>query len=293
MKFFRFSALFLIAMTFVATIAFATPTESATTTTATEDQFTAISKRIENPVNRITTIPFNYQIYTGTGRNSDGSEGNQIQNQLSLRPVLPIILNDNWMFISRTVIPVEISTPNYNSQGISSSYTSGLGNITLSGFLTPRNQESKLLWGFGPVVSTPTASSLNTGNYDWGLGPTLMAVYRTGPWVVGSIVNNVWSVGSVNNPENKMDWQFFAHYNLENGWALSTSPEIFANWTESGSNCVSLPLGFGVSKTFKVGEQICNAGVQQYYYVLHPDNGPQYMAQFTFTLVFPDYGSQQ
>ena len=261
----------------------------------TDDQMTAISKRIENPVNKISTLPFTYQVFTGNGLNSDGSEGNQLQNQLYLKPVLPFLINKDWMFISRTVIPISISTPNYTNQGVgaSSGYTSGIGNITLSGFLTPRDQDSKLLWGIGPVVSAPTATNLSTGNFDWGLGPTVMAVYRSGPWVVGSIINNVWSVGSTNSTENKLDWQFFAHYNLSNGWAISTAPEIFANWTATTSdNRYTLPLGLGVSKTFKIGEQICNAGIQQYYYALHPDNGPQYMTQVSFSLVFPDYSSK-
>ena len=261
----------------------------------TDDQMTAISKRIENPVNKISSLPFTYQVFTGTGLNSTGTEDNLVQNQLYLKPVIPFLLNKDWMFISRTVIPIEISTPNYTNQGAgpSSGYTSGIGNITLSGFLTPRDQDSKLLWGIGPVVSTPTATNLSTGNFDWGLGPTVMAVYRSGPWVVGSIINNVWSVGSTTSTENKLDWQVFAHYNLSNGWAISTSPEIYANWTATtNDNRYTLPLGLGVSKTFKIGEQICNAGIQEYYYALHPNNGPEYMTQFSFTLVFPDYSSK-
>ncbi|MFA6074696.1 MAG: hypothetical protein WCV63_03715 [Negativicutes bacterium] len=252
-----------------------------------DDQLTAISKRIENPVNKISTVPFTYQIYAGVG-----SDNNQSQNQLYIRPVLPIILNSDWMLISRAVIPLEISTPAYTAQGISSGgYASGIGNIVFSGYLTAREQNSKLLWGLGPVVSTPTATNLNTGNYNWGIGPAAIGVFRDGPWVVGSVINNVWSVGNVNNPENKLDWQFFAHYNLNDGWDISTSPEIFVNWNSNLANGVSLPLGFGISKTFKIDGQLCNAGVQQYYYVLHPQNGPEYMAQFVFSLIFPDYAS--
>jgi len=119
---------------------------------AEDDSMTAIGKRIENPANAIVTVPFVYQLFTGAGLTSNRTEGNQLQSQLQIRPTIPFVLNSDWMFINRDVVPIEFSTPNYGNQGSepSSGYTAGLGNITLSGFLTPRDQESKLLWGGRP-----------------------------------------------------------------------------------------------------------------------------------------------
>ena len=255
-----------------------------------DDSMTAIGKRIENPANAIVTVPFVYQLFTGAGLTSNSTEGNQIQSQLQIRPTIPFVLNSDWMFINRDVVPIEFSTPNYGSQGSgpSSGYTAGLGNITLSGFLTPRDQESKLLWGVGPVISLPTATNLSTGSGNWGLGPTVLAVFKDGPWIVGSVIENVWSVGSSSKPQNLMNWQFFAHYNFTNGWALSTTPQIFANWiAASNDDRYTVPLGLGVTKTFEIGQQISSISIQEYYYVLHPTNGPQTLTQISLTLIYP------
>jgi hypothetical protein len=71
----------------------------------------------------------------------------------------------------------------------------GTAPTTFSAFLSPRNPTNGWLWGLGPVVQIPTATSPLLGSSVWGGGATGVLVYMSGPWVAGVLVNNVWSLG--------------------------------------------------------------------------------------------------
>ena len=47
-------------------------------------------------------------------------------------------------------------------------------------------------------------------------------------------------------------------------WALSTSPEIIANWIANG-NKWTVPIGGGLSKVVRLGEQPIKFGLAAYY----------------------------
>ena len=52
-----------------------------------------------------------------------------------------------------------------------------------------------------------------------------------GPWVLGGLMNNQWSVGGWGDQAvNAMPLQPFVNYNLPAGWYLTTSPILTADW---------------------------------------------------------------
>ena len=58
-----------------------------------------------------------------------------------------------------------------------------------------------------------------------GLGSPLAFIHKdTGPWVFGLVANNIWT----------FDGPFFS-YHFGDGLALSSSPQITANWIANGN----------------------------------------------------------
>jgi hypothetical protein len=111
--------------------------------------------------------------------------------------VIPISLGHDWNLITRTILPI-ITQPAFTAN---ESTTTGLGDLQLSGFLSPANATG-LIWGAGAIMQAPTNSNDRLGNDRWGLGPTAVALHleKGDPWVYGALINNVWSVGSGSDP---------------------------------------------------------------------------------------------
>ncbi len=84
-------------------------------------------------------------------------------------------------------------------------------------------------------------------------------------------------------------WQFFANYNLPNGWYLTSSPIITANWeADSGSDTWTVPLGGGVGKIFRIGSlPPMNFQVQSFYNVAKPDAFGRWNLRVQLQLLFP------
>ena len=80
------------------------------------------------------------------------------QNTLNIRPVWPFELNDGWIFVTRTILPV-ISIP---AVAPGDSRTTGLGDTTFTGWFSP-SAASKWIWGPGrywfcqPAATTSSA----------------------------------------------------------------------------------------------------------------------------------------
>src|SRR5271154_4999296 len=79
---------------------------------------------------------------------------NKTQDTLTIQPVIPFGLNDNWSVITRTVLPL-ISQP---SLAPGESSTNGVGDTQFAAFLSPA-RSGPLVWGIGPVIQIPSASS--------------------------------------------------------------------------------------------------------------------------------------
>jgi len=80
--------------------------------------------------------------------------------------------------------------------------------------------------------------------------------------------------------------QPFINYNMEDGWYLVSSPIIAANW-EAASNKWAFPIGAGIGKIFKIGEQPLNFNLQAYDYVKSPVGGPRWAVRAQLQLLFP------
>jgi len=75
----------------------------------------------------------------------------------------------------------------------------GLGDLNFTAFFSP-SKASSLTWGVGPTLIVPTATDDTLGADKWSGGLAAIALAMPGNWVVGGLVNNVWSfAGSGDN----------------------------------------------------------------------------------------------
>ena len=211
---------------------------------------------------------------------------------LNINPVIPVTVGD-WNLVNRALIPLAnvdgaiSGANNPNPQGGSSS-ASGLGDINYSLFFSPVKYGS-VIWGVGPSINLPTASDDQLGSGKWSAGPTAVALALPKWGSMGILGRQLWSFAgsSKRDDVNQTLIEPFVNYNLSDGWYLITDMVITANWEAKSKNTWTIPVGGGVGKLFKIGDQAVNAKLEAYYNAEKPDGAPNYSVSFQFQLLFP------
>jgi hypothetical protein len=197
----------------------------------------ALAKASQNPVADMNTVPIQFNWFTG------GALGNQTLSQTLIQPVLPLPLNKDFNIVSRTVVPV-MAIPSTSGEKLK-----GIADIQEQIYLSPSHSKG-LIWGFGPILSLPTAtiSAIATGQF--ALGPTGVLLAMPGKFVLGAVINQMWRIGgsSTTTPINQFYTQPFINYNFKLGWSVSFAPAITANWSAPSGQQWTVPIGAGVSK---------------------------------------------
>jgi hypothetical protein len=68
---------------------------------------------------------------------------------------------------------------------------------------------------------------------------------------------------------------------------LTFSPIITADWTAPSGQQWTVPLGGGIGRVFKIGDQPVNAQLAFYDNIVHPDGAADWQLRFQFALLFP------
>jgi hypothetical protein len=235
-------------------------------------------KASQNPVGGMISFPIvntmNFNIGTY----------NRNQNVLALQPVIPTNLNSNWMLITRIIQPFTSQPyPDQNSGG-----QFGIGDMTPSFFLAPQNPGS-VIWGVGPSMVIPTATSKILGQGKFSLGPSVVVLAQPGQWTVGGLVSNVWSVaGSGGRPAvNRMTLQYFLVYNLKQDWYVSAAPVMIADWRAQAGSSWLVPVGGGVGKMVILGSRPVDFAATFYGNAVAPTGLPNWQMSLQMTLLFP------
>ncbi|UFP95671.1 hypothetical protein [Gloeobacter morelensis] len=155
------------------------PLESASTE---EEQTDSLAQASQNPLANLISFPLQSNWNFNTGPN------NGTQFLLNVQPVIPVELNKDWLFIARIITPF-INQPDFSG---SAGDTFGLGDLNPQLFFSPTSK-SNVTFGFGPAFVFPTATSQNLGSGKYSAGGSAAVVWTPGRWVVGLLVNNVWS----------------------------------------------------------------------------------------------------
>ena len=274
-----------------------------------EEQAKALAKAVQNPVASLISVPLQ------NNTNFDIGPNDRTQNILNIQPVIPVRVSKNWNLIMRIVTPV-IYQPSIASLVIPFSTplnhlgTLGLGDMNPTFFLSPAKPK-KLIWGVGPAFLLPTATDNVLGQGKWSIGPSVVGLVQPGHWTIGILINNVWSfagsgrtlpfptqllpcgactgpIGESNTKDvNQMLLQYFINYNLKKGWYLAWQPIITANWEARSGNVWTVPLGGGIGRIMKFGNQPVNLQAQFFGNATHPQFGSPWTMRLQLAFLFP------
>jgi len=251
-----------------------------------------LAKKSQNPIGNMISLPIQNNTYFNVGPSDEWA------NSFQLQPVYPINFG-SVNLINRMIIPFnhlesqEVTKPvrgQLKTEHVTfeSDDATGLGNITYQGFISPA-KPGKLIWGVGPVLQMPTNTDDQLGTDKWSAGPGAVVLAMPGKWVLGFLGYNIWDFAGDSDEKsvNTMVFQYFVNYNIKNGWYLTSTPVITANWEEDSDERWTVPVGLGVGRLVKFGKQPVDFKVQPFWYVEKPDNGPDWSLQFQVKLLFP------
>jgi len=238
-----------------------------------------VAKKSQNPIGDLYVFPLNNYAAFGVGPHGG------TQDILEFQPVIPVHIGDDWNLINRAILPF-VWTPDLSP---APNVPFGTAPLQFESFLTPRNPTNGWLWGIGPIVQAPTISNPRLGSNVWGAGPTGVLVYSGGPWVLGALVNNVWSFGGTHGPDgtrySNLLIEPFVNYNFGEGWFLYTDPLITANWEASGTKW-TVPIGAGVGKVMRIGKVPVKFEAGLFYNVVKPDGDGRWTLNTEIALIF-------
>lgn len=258
-----------------------------------------LAKQSQNPLATVISVPFENNTYFGIG------PSNATANVLNLKPVVPVNLGSVNM-INRFIAPyiwtegqsVE-DLAGFIPEGVDLGFAGspnsplvgrerGLGGITYQMFFSPANPGS-VIWGVGPVFVLPTATKDRFASDKWSAGPAAVALTMPGNWVIGVLAQNVWSFAGDSDAAdvNKFLFQYFINYNMDDGWYLSSTPVITANWKADSGDRWTVPFGAGIGRLVKFGNQPVDFKLAGYYNAIKPEQGPDWSAQFQVKFLFP------
>jgi hypothetical protein len=249
-----------------------------------------LAKATQNPVASLISVPLQNNSNFGVG------PYNRTQDIFNIQPVVPKKISANWMLITRVIQPIlwqPYSTETTGGQA-------GIGDMNPTFFLSPA-KPGKVIWGLGPAMVFPTATSTLLGQGKLSFGPSAVALIQPGPWTIGALVNNVWSVaGSSHRPSvNQMTLQYFITYNLKKGWNINSGPIIASNWHNKASGDAAdgddttaggrwtIPYGGGVGRVTRMGMQPISFSVNFYGNAVHPAGASPWGMRLQIALLFP------
>jgi hypothetical protein len=246
----------------------------------------AIIKTSQNPVGNISVVPFQNNFNYGYGPYT------RFQYLLNVQPVIPIMLSQQWSLVARTIIPIidqpSSATPPVCASPAGCPSTFGLSNVQEQLFFGPKTKPGALIWAAGPIFQFPSATPSSLGSAKWAVGPDAVALIMPGKWVMGALVAQLWSFAGPPAPSNVNSFlvQPFINYNLNGGWAISAAPVMTSNAALPGTKW-TVPLGGGVAKTFKAGDQLMQLSVLYYTNVARPQAAPQTTLRVNWSLLWP------
>ena len=249
----------------------------------------AMAQTAPEELRKIARNPFADEIKLPFEEDFTFSQGpyDRSANSLAIQPVVPLSITGDWLLVTRVVATAIAYQPNSPAK---SGGTTGLGDTTGSFFLTPAHT-GKLIWGVGPAVLMPTATSNQLGAGKWGVGPTGAVLVEPEWGSVGLLVQNIWSVAgdSSRSPVNQFQLEPMFSYNLPRGWYLTSNPTIVADWTQSMTERWLVPIGGGVGRSFNIGKQAVDSNLTLYWNAIRPANqfSPKWQLNVEFTFLFP------
>jgi hypothetical protein len=188
-----------------------------------QDDSAGLTTQLANPIANLRTLPIQLNFDERIGSDDAGS-----QWLLNVQPVIPFTLNDDWILISRTIMPI-VHQRDLSPTG----NESGIGDILQSLFFSPVEPTTGgWIWGAGPVTLFPSATDDSLGSEKLAFGPTAIVLKQGGPWTVGLLGNHLWSVAGPNSRDdiNLTYIEPYVTYTTKTDTSLSLNAETIFDW---------------------------------------------------------------
>ena len=165
-----------------------------------------LAKQTQNPVSSLISVPFQGNWDFGLG------DRDATATLLNVQPVMPFGISRSTNVILRVIMPLT------SQPGPDGTRINGLGDIVTTAFFSPA-KSGRITWGAGPVFLLPAATSASLGSEKFGIGPSAVALTQPGPWTLGILFNQIWSVSGANDRDdvNSTYLQPFLNYSLGDG----------------------------------------------------------------------------
>jgi len=253
--------------------------------------YTEWQRMAQNPLSPHFKLPVKYNFHGGA---PDGEV-----HIASFAPIMPIKF-DGWNIINQLTLNI-MWTPGDitgikglpepytgDGHGGSDGYAAGLADTDFTSYFSSTIGED-FTYGFGPTFTFPTDEpTRELGSGKFSMGPALMLVYQPKQWTLSLEIQQIWSVfGSSEREEvSQMIVQPSIYYNLPQGWYLLSDMQMVANWQSNSEQRWTVPIGAGVGKLFKIGDNAINSRLGGYYNPVTPDAGPTWSMNFSVEFIF-------
>ena len=244
---------------------------STATIAAACDASCEAARKAANPLADIKAIMTDNTLAFRTGTTNEDSYTFGIQPvyalplteaNLVLRGIIPIM-----GIQPGASLPPAIGAPSANP-----SFEWGLGDTTLQAFYSPV-VEGDISFGFGAQVSLPTRTRASLTGAGWGGGPAGVIFGQTGDLSWGAVVAHMW--GGSNFSTSIL--QPILTYGLGQGWYVGYNNVVSYNWSATGGQAWTVPLGLMAGRTIVTNEEKGTAvDISIGYYALgtSPQGGP-------------------
>ena len=243
--------------------------QEAPTTAAQE-----LAKNARNPFAEFVKLPVQFTTGFGVGPRHRAGES------INVQPVLPLSLSAEWDLIFRpSVTATYLPAPGAQF---------GLEDLQASLFLTPA-EATKWIWGLGPIVQLPTATTDGLGTGRWSAGPTGALIYSSGPWLNGVLTYHLASFAGDRHRSsvNQTYIEPEVSYSFASGWYVQCDPALTYDWTADSADAWSIPMGADIGDALTIGAQAMSFQLGVYDFLKRPDGGPEWLMRAQVTLLFP------
>jgi len=105
-------------------------------------------------------------------------------------------------------------------------------------------------------------------------GPSALAVYMGETFKGGALVQHYWDFAgdSDRNDINMSNIQYLYYWSLDDVTSIGAGPNILINWDQNSDNRYTVPVGFGINRTFQFGKVPVRLGLEYFKTVVSPDD---------------------
>lgn len=234
-----------------------------------------LAHAVEDPLADLLSVPIEASWELGAGP-EDGD-----RFALQLGPHIPIALGEDWLLVSRWLVPLLV-----HQQALEEGQGSatGLGDVETTLFLKPRDTWLGATWGLGPILRFPTATDEELATRAWAAGPSAAVAAEGGAWSGGVIAHQLWSYEERDDArvrETLIDpW---LNHAWESGFSITLESEALYDWE---AERWTIPVGAVLHQLVEFGGQRIDLGLQGLHFVERTPDDPTWSVTFTVDLLF-------